>query len=98
MAQESTGKLKGNGGKIEIMIKCVTNRKDISISFIVNAEENYDIETVLNAEISNRLLEMGLIPNKLKKHKRQLKEKLIQKQNCKASPTERRLKTHGMSQ
>ena len=45
-----------------------------------DAEEEYEREKVLNAEVNKRLLEMGLSPNSLKKHKRQLKEKLIQKQ------------------
>jgi hypothetical protein len=45
-----------------------------------DAEEEYEKEKVLNAEVNKRLLEMGLSPNSLKKHKRQLKEKLIQKQ------------------
>ena len=45
-----------------------------------DAEEEYEREKVLNTEVNKRLLEMGLSPNSLKKHKRQLKEKLIQKQ------------------
>jgi hypothetical protein len=45
-----------------------------------DAEEEYEREKVLNVEVNKRLLEMGLSPNSLKKHKRQLKEKLIQKQ------------------
>ena len=45
-----------------------------------DAEEEYEREKVLNTEINKRLLEIGLSPNSLKKHKRQLKEKLIQKQ------------------
>jgi hypothetical protein len=45
-----------------------------------DAEEEYEREKVLIAEVNKRLSEMGLSPNSLKKHKRQLKEKLIQKQ------------------
>ena len=67
-----------------------------------DAEEEYEGEKVLNVEVNKRLLEMGLSPNLLKKHKRQLKEKLIQKQIAvlskkRAFLTEQRLQTHGMS-
>ncbi len=33
-----------------------------------DAEEKYEREKVLNAEVNKRLLEMGLSPNSLKKH------------------------------
>jgi len=35
-----------------------------------DAEENYERDKILNAEINKRLLEMGLTPNSLKRHKR----------------------------